>query len=253
VDPELRALLLYYAYRALWALAVAIAAVLLARLVRRGMVRMLERRRAHSNAVVLLGNLGQVLILTIGALVILAIFTGPNFGAILTSFSILGLVVGLSLQDILKNFFAGVWILVERPFRIGDTIQVQQYTGVVDQIAFRTTMLRTTDGRQVVLPNNTLMTEPVVNHSAYPLRRAELHVSVPEADGPEDVTGTVRAALTSVSAMSQDPAPRLELRRVSDGRLHYVVSFWAPEPETALPEAVAALRARLPKVEVQGA
>jgi small-conductance mechanosensitive channel len=214
---------------------------------------MLQRRRAHSNAVVLLGNLGQVLILAFGALVILAIFTGPNFGAILTSFSILGLVVGLSLQDILKNFFAGVWILVERPFGIGDTIEVQQYTGVVDQIAFRTTMLRTTDGRQVVLPNNTLMTEPVVNHSAYPLRRGELRVSIPDAEAPDDVFGMVRAALGSVGTVSQDPAPRLELRRVSDGRLHYVVSFWAPEPESAAPEALAALRARLPKVEVQGA
>src|SRR5919204_2339195 len=202
VDPQLRDLLVFYGYRALWSTVVALAAILLARSVRRATMRVLERRRAHSNAVILLGNLGQLAILTIGLLVILAIFTGPNFGAILTSFSILGLVVGLSLQDILKNFFAGVWILVERPFGIGDTIEVQQYTGVVDQIAFRTTMLRTTDGRQVVLPNNTLMTEPVVNHSAYPLRRGELRVSIPDAEAPDDVFGMVRAALGSVGTVS---------------------------------------------------
>ncbi|TMD61300.1 MAG: mechanosensitive ion channel family protein [Chloroflexi bacterium] len=220
---------------------------------RRGTMRLLERRRAHSNAVILLGNLGQLAILTVGALIILAIFTGPNFGAILTSFSILGLVIGLSLQDILKNFFAGVWILVERPFRIGDTIQVDVHTGTVEQIAFRTTMLRTPDGRQVVLPNNTLMTMPVVNHTAYPVRRGEVWVVLPEDATPADVVGTVRAALADVSVITPDPAPRVELRGVDQGRMRFLAMFWAPDRDQAVPEAIAALRARLPKAEVHGA
>jgi len=253
VDPELRDLLIFYGYRALWAIGVAIAAFILARLVRRGTVRLLERRRAHSNAVVLLGNVGQLASLTIGALIILAIFTGPNFGAILTSFSILGLVIGLSLQDILKNFFAGVWILVERPFRIGDTIQVDVHTGAVEQIAFRTTMLRTPDGRQVVLPNNTLMTMPVVNHTAYPVRRGEVWVVLSDDATPADVVGTVRAALADVSVIAPDPVPRVELRGVDQGRTRFLVTFWAPDRDQAIPEAIAALRARLPKAEVHGA
>ena len=253
MDPQLRDLLVFYGYRALWSTVVALAAILLARSVRRATMRVLERRRAHSNAVILLGNLGQLAILTIGLLVILAIFTGPNFGAILTSFSILGLVIGLSLQDILKNFFAGIWILVERPFRIGDTIQVEAHTGVVEQITFRTTMLRTPDGRQVVLPNNTLMTMPVVNHTAYPVRRGELALVLPEGEVTGDVVGTVRAALSSVSLVSQDPAPRVELNGAADGRIRFGVTYWAPDVDAAKSEALAALRARFPKAEVRGA
>ncbi len=249
MNPDLIA---HYGIRTLWALVAGIAALLLARVVRRMTMRLLERQRAHSNAVILLGNLAQTGILVFGALVILAIYTDQNFGPILTSFSILGLVVGLSLQDILKNFFAGIWILVERPFRIGDTIQTDGHTGVVEHIAFRTTMLRTVDGRQIVLPNNTLLTTPVVNHTAYPLRRGELWVIVAENELPDDMVRTVRAALEDVPAIASDPAPRVDLRGVSDARARFFVTFWAPDIASTLPDAIAALRARLPKAEVHG-
>ena len=151
-----------YTVRTLWALLVVVVALLIARAVRTATMRSLTRHRAHANATVLLGNLAQVLVLAIGVLAVLAIYTQGAFGWILTSFSVIGIVVGLSLQDILKNFFAGLWILVERPFRIGDTIQVGAHTGEVREISFRTTQLRTPDGREVIVPNATLMTEAVV-------------------------------------------------------------------------------------------
>ena len=151
-----------YTVRTLWALLVVVVALLIARAVRKATMRSLTRHRAHANATVLLGNLAQVLVLAVGVLAVLAIYTQGAFGWILTSFSVIGIVVGLSLQDILKNFFAGLWILVERPFRIGDTIQVGAHTGEVREISFRTTQLRTPDGREVIVPNATLMTEAVV-------------------------------------------------------------------------------------------
>jgi len=116
-------------------------------------LRQLTRHRAHGNATILLGNLAQLGVIVLGVLVVLAIYTQGAFGWILTSFSVVGIVIGLSLQDILRNFFAGIWVLVERPFRIGDTIEVSGYTGLVEEISFRTTNLRTADGRGVILPN----------------------------------------------------------------------------------------------------
>src|SRR3954468_7088644 len=142
------ALLTDYAVRTIWAIVVIVVAWLIARGVRRTTMRMLARSRAQANVTILLGNLAQVLVILLGILGVLAIYTRDAFGWILTSFSVIGLVVGLSLQDILKNFFAGIWGLVERPFRIGDTIDVSGNSGVVEEIAFRTTMLKTADGRQ---------------------------------------------------------------------------------------------------------
>ncbi|MBI3522228.1 MAG: mechanosensitive ion channel [Chloroflexi bacterium] len=167
IDPAaLKETLLEYAIRTAWALFVAVVAIVLARIVRRTSMRALARHRAHANATVLLGNLAQLLVLTLGILVVLAIYTQGAFGWILTSFSVLGIVVGLSLQDIGKNFFAGIWVLVERPFRIGDTIEVGGAKGVVEEISFRTTRLSTADGQQVIVPNANLMTDLVVVHSA---------------------------------------------------------------------------------------
>src|SRR5213592_2584620 len=170
LDPNaIRDNILDYGARTFWALIVAAVALLVARAVRSVTMRALARNRAQAHVTVLLGNLAQLTVIVVGVLLVLAIYTQGAFGWILTSFSVVGIVVGLSLQDILRNFFAGVWVLVERPFRIGDTIDVDGYTGLVEEMTFRTTLLRTDDGRQVIVPNGDFMTKPVVNLTRFPL------------------------------------------------------------------------------------
>lgn len=248
----LRDTALDYGFRTVWALLIAVVMLVIARAVRTTAMRSLTRHRAHANATVLLGNLAQLAVLAVGLLAILAIYTQGAFGWILTSFSVIGIVVGLSLQDILKNFFAGLWVLVERPFRIGDTIEVGSHTGEVREISFRTTQLRTLDGREVIVPNATLMTDAVVNLSRYPLRRAAIWLEVPAEDaGSVDEAG-VREALVA-SGVAAEPAPALSLRSVSRGTARFQVTFWAKDQEAGLADALAALRARFPQGEVHGA
>ena len=249
---EIRDTALDYTVRTLWALLVVVIALLIARAVRKATMRSLTRHRAHANATVLLGNLAQVLVLAVGVLAVLAIYTQGAFGWILTSFSVLGIVVGLSLQDILKNFFAGLWILVERPFRIGDTIQVGIHTGEVREISFRTTQLRTEDGREVIVPNGTLMTDAVVNLSRYPMRRAAIWLEVPAADAGSVDEAEIRQALMR-PGVAEEPAPALALRSVSGGTARFQVTFWAKDHEGAVAGAVAAVRARFPQGEVRDA
>ena len=241
-----------YAMRSFWALLVVVVALLLARVLRRATMRMLARSRAQANVTILLGNLAQVLVIVVGIMGVLAIYTRDAFGWILTSFSVIGLVVGLSLQDILKNFFAGVWVLVERPFRIGDTISVLGETGVVGEIAFRTTMLKTADGREAIIPNATFMTSPVVNLTRYPVRRGAAWLIVDDGEKPIGADA-IREALAGVADLSKEPSPAVELRSVSDGRAHYQVTFWAADRDGATSSAVAALRARFPQGEVHSA
>ena len=93
-------------------------------------------------------------------------------------------------------------MLVERPFRIGDTIEVSGYTGVVEEISFRTTQLRTPDGREVIIPNGDFMTKPVVNLSRFPLRRIQIWLTVgTESDAVS--TEAVRAALADAEAVAK--------------------------------------------------
>src|SRR5438477_11946314 len=183
MDPTtLRDTLLEYTIRTLWAVIVVAVALVLARAVRRVTMRRLTKHRAQGNATILLGNLAQLTVIVLGILVVLAIYTQGAFGWILTSFSVVGIVIGLSLQDILRNFFAGVWVLVERPFRIGDTIDVSGYTGLVEEMTFRTTLLRTDDGREGIVPNGTFMTSAAVNLTRFPTRRASAWPLLPAAE-----------------------------------------------------------------------
>jgi small conductance mechanosensitive channel len=248
IDP---AVVLEYATRTFWALLVVVVTLLFARVVRRTTMRALTRGRAQANVTILLGNLAQVAILTIGALLVLAIYTRDAFGWILGSFSVIGIVLGFSLQDILKNFFAGIWVLVERPFRIGDTIEVGGYTGVVEEITFRTTLLRTPDAQQVIVPNGTFMTSSVVNLTRFPTRRASIWLIIDDASKPIGADD-IRDTLLKAPGVAKDPPPSVELRRVSEGKARYLVTFWTAERETALSAAVTALRARFPQGEVHG-
>lgn len=254
LDPQvLRETLVDYLVRTLWALIIIIVTILAARAIRGVAVRALTRHRAHANVTVLLGNLTQLAVILLGILVVLAIYTQGAFGWILTSFSVIGLVVGLSLQDILRNFFAGMWILVERPFRIGDTVEVDGHTGVVQEISFRTMQLRTEDGREVVVPNATLMTSSVVNLTRYPTRSARLSVTLPADEAAADVTELLRDALAGPEAIATDPAPAVMLRGVAGGKARYDLTVWGRDREAALSAAIGAVRARFPEWEVQGA
>ena len=244
------ALLADYAVRTVWALLIVVVALLVARGVRRATMRMLARSRAQANVTILLGNLAQVLVIVVGTMGVLAIYTRDAFGWILTSFSVIGLVIGLSLQDILKNFFAGIWVLVERPFRIGDTIDVSGNSGVVEEIAFRTTMLKTGDGREVIIPNGVFMTSPVTNLTRFPTRRATAWLVLDDREKPVD-PDQIRDALTKVAGLAAEPKPGVELRSFEGGRARYLVSFWAQDGDAATSAAVAALRARFPQGEVR--
>ncbi len=245
------ALLLDYAARTVWALLVIVVTLLLGRAVRRTTMRVLARSRAQANVTILLGNLAQVTVIVLGILGVLAIYTKDAFGWILGSFSIIGLVIGLSLQDILKNFFAGVWVLVERPFRIGDTIEVSGSAGVVEEIAFRTTMLKTDDGREIIVPNGIFMTSAVTNLTRFPLRRGALWLIVDDREKPI-AADDVRAALAGLPGVAREPEPNVELRSVTDGRAHYLIGFWAANRDMVGSAAIAALRARFPQGEVHG-
>ena len=252
MDPTaLRDTLLDYLIRTLWAAVVAVIALVIARAVRGTTMRQLTRHRAHANATILLGNLAQLGVIVLGVLVVLAIYTQGAFGWILTSFSVVGIVIGLSLQDILRNFFAGVWVLVERPFRIGDSIDVSGYTGLVEEISFRTTMLRTADGRQVIIPNGDFMTKPVVNLTRFPLRRGVVFLTLDAAAELE--TDTLKEALASVEEIASEPAPAIELRRVVNGKARYQVTFWTPDHDAGVAAAMKALREHFPEGEVRPA
>jgi small conductance mechanosensitive channel len=149
------------------AVLVLLLAVVLARTARGWTLGALGRSRADASTRLLIGRVVFIAIVTVGALTALGL-VGVPWTTVIALTSVLGLAVSLALQDVLKNFVAGVYLLVERPFRIGEWIKVKDFVGAVETIDVRTTVLRTEEGNAVMVPNAILFSEIILNRGITP-------------------------------------------------------------------------------------
>jgi small conductance mechanosensitive channel len=149
------------------ALVIVVIALVIGRLVRAATLRALERTRADASTRLLIGRSVFVAVLVVGSLAAL-IALGIPWPSVVALFGVLGLAASLALQDVLKNFVAGVYLLVERPFRIGESIKVKDFSGSVETIDIRTTVLRTAEGEAVMVPNAILFAEIILNRGTPP-------------------------------------------------------------------------------------
>jgi Mechanosensitive ion channel len=127
--------------------------------------RMIERSsKGHlrSGAALLLGRTGQLVMVILGILIALSI-AAPSFHAsdLIKMLGIGSVAIGFAFQNILQNFLAGILLLLSQPFEIGDLISVTGIEGTVEDIEARATIIRTKEGRKVVIPNATVFTNPV--------------------------------------------------------------------------------------------
>ena len=159
---------------------------------------------------------------------IIAFFTRwfGNSALVFGGFGFFALAVSLAFQDILKNFIAGLFLLLERPFRIGDEITVDNHTGVVENIEMRTTTLRTSDGEEVLTPNSLVYTGTIINRTKYPTRLFTLTAKVPSNVAVDGVLERLREQLKSRPEIAKDPAPYVGLQPNVDGGLTLEVRYW---------------------------
>lgn len=121
-------------------------------------------RRADAHARLLIGRIINIVIIGLGIATILDT-VGVPLTTFVTVLGVAGLGISLAMQDVLKSFVAGTFLLFERPFRIGDEITVKDQRGVVEDIGIRTTRLRNADNVQIIIPNAVVFAEVVANRT----------------------------------------------------------------------------------------
>jgi small-conductance mechanosensitive channel len=139
------------------------------------------RRRGVGSETQILVKRGLAVAFVIVTMGLVLGILGVSAAGLVTIFGAVGLAFSLAIQDILKNFFSGVYLLLERPFRVGDTIRVKDQQGTVENIGVRTTQLRTLENVQVLVPNAIVFAEVVTNHTH------QRHLPQPAEDGTEPV------------------------------------------------------------------
>lgn len=125
-----------------------------------------NRLAARRNVLLLLKRIGGAGILLIGFLCALVVAV-PGFtpGQLISTLGIGSVAVGFAFKDILQNLLSGILLLVNEPFRIGDNITSNGFTGVVEDVQIRATTLRAEDGSRIVIPNAQLFTAPITVHT----------------------------------------------------------------------------------------
>ena len=125
---------------------------------------------------------------------------GYNLGGLATGLGISSVVIALAAQDIAKSFLAGISIISDRPFEIGDYITVGDLSGTVEDITFRTTRIRNADDQVIVLPNSVLTDNNIINSSKRDCRRFRIVLTL-ELDTPLEkvtqLTENIKLALTT--------------------------------------------------------
>ncbi len=158
-----------------------------------------------------------------------------------------GLAIGLALKDSLSNIASGVMLIVQRPFHVGDFVQVAGLEGTVDQIRVFQTRMRTPDNRMLVIPNSLITTAPIINFTANPRRRVDIAVGV----GYEDDLKAAREALLGVakdnSLVLAEPAPEVFVTGLAESSVNLELRAWANTADfgQARSELTAAIRDRL--------
>lgn len=178
----------------------------------------------------------------VAALLSALVVAGVNIAVMLTAAGVTTVAIGLAFQDILRNVLAGIWLLLERPFRLGDNITVQDQSGLVQDITLRTTTLKTYDGRLAVVPNLTVFTTPVVNASTYQLRQFTVGVRMPPDSDLEGLVRAATAALKDSDALADRPAPSVSPQLDGEALL-LCCRYWVDQTSHD-PDAVAADVAR---------
>ncbi len=142
-----------------------------------------------------------------------------------------GLAVGLALSGTLQNFAGGVMILIFKPFKVGDVIEAQGYTGCVNTIQIFNTILKTPDNKTVIIPNGGLSTSSMVNYSTEATRRVDWTFGIAYGDDIDKAKEVLNELLISNENVLKDPAPFVELGELADSSVNFTVRAWVNAPD----------------------
>jgi small conductance mechanosensitive channel len=137
-----------------------------------------------------------------------------------------GLAVGLALQGTLQNFAGGVMILLFKPFKVGDFIDAQGYTGVVARIEIFITVLTTLDNKTVIIPNGGLSTSSLTNYSTMPTRRVDWTFGVAYGDSYDVAKEMILEMIRQDARILTDPEPFIALGELADSSVNIIVRAW---------------------------
>jgi len=191
----------------------------------RGMRRVMQKQEIDKTLETFVANLVRMVLMVV--VVIAAISAlGIETTSFIAIFGAAGLAVGLALQGSLSNFAAGVLIVLFRPYRVGDFIEGAGIAGVVEQVQILTTVLKTGDNKQIIVPNGQIMDSIITNYSAKDTRRVDMVVGVSYDDDLDKVRSVLEELVAADDRILDDPACTIAVSELGDSSVNFVLRPW---------------------------
>ncbi len=214
-----------YGTKILGALIILVVGFWLAKLIKKGVVKLMEKREVDPTLISFMASLLHValkIFVIVAALEKLDIKT-TSFIAILGA---AGLAIGLALQGSLANFAAGVLMIIFKPFKVGDVIDAAGSVGSVLEIGIFTTILKSPDNKKMIVPNAAVTGGTITNVNTFGTRRVDLVAGIGYGDDIDKAKKVLNEIIAADSRILKDPAPTIAVVELADSSVNFVVRPW---------------------------
>lgn len=171
------------------------------------------------------GSIAKYLVIIVTLLAVLGQF-GIETTSLIAVLGAAGLAVGLALQGTLSNVAAGVMLLVFRPFKVGNFVELGGMSGTVKGLTLFTTELATPDNVQIVLPNSAVWGQPLKNYSAHPTRRVDMVFGIGYGADIDKAMSIVHAAIAADERCHTDPEPLVVVGNLGESSVDLTTRVW---------------------------
>jgi len=202
----------------------------LAGLARKGVKRLLQKSKTDEALKSFLSGLIFILIMVFTVIAALSKF-GVQTTSIVAVLGAAGFAVGFALQGSLANFAAGVMLLIFRPFRIGDLIEVAGVLGIVKEIHIFNTEVATLDNVKILIPNGKIVGDVIKNISGYETRRIDLIFGIGYASSITKAYEIIQKELKEDNRILSDPEPQIAVSELADSSVNLIVRPWVKKDD----------------------
>ena len=193
-------------------------------LIRKIVARLIKDKLSLQAEVLILRTLKYVLMLVLFIMVMNEF--GFKISAILGAAGIFGVAIGFASQTSVSNIISGIFLISERPFVIGDVVQVGGTLGIIQGIDLLSLKLKTFDGRYVRIPNETMIKNEVINLTKYDIRRSQIKVRVAYKEDVRKVLGILKEIADEMPGALKEPAPLINLAGFGDSSVDINFGVW---------------------------
>ena len=213
-----------YGPKWLVALVIMIIAYLLSRLIKSVVQKAVGRVSTEGYINILLARGASAVVLGIGVLLALSEI-GMSLSGALAAVGLASVGIGFALKDVLGNLFAGITLLIQHPFTIGDQVEIGGQEGVVENVRVRDTQILTYSGERVYIPNQTVFENPIINYTSTPSLRVDVQVSVRYDEDLEKAKRILKRIMEGTTGILEQPDPTVLVESDSECVV-LVMRFW---------------------------